>query len=125
MANTPSLHVLAAGPGWRVSDVLCTAGAQDRPFAEQPANAHPAIVTAGTFQYRSSQGDATFVPGSLLLADVGSCFKCGHEHGAGDRCLAFHFTPTHLESIAAETPHARRASFGAPRLPPLPALMRL
>ena len=120
-----SAHVLASGPGWKVSDVVCTAGPQDRPFEEQHGAVCIAAVTQGTFQYRSTHGAAVLVPGAVLLGNDGHCFECGHEHAAGDRCLAFHFAPGHLEAIVAALPGARRTTFAVPRLPPLPPLMKL
>jgi AraC-like DNA-binding protein len=61
----------------------------------------------------------------VLLGNEGACFECGHEHGTGDRCLAFHFEPAHLEAIAAAIPGAQQTEFVVPRLPPLPTLMPL
>jgi AraC-like DNA-binding protein len=84
-----------------------------------------AAVTEGTFQYRSTSGAALLVPGALLLGNEGSCFECGHEHGTGDRCLAFHFAPDHWEAILAAVPGARRTAFAVPRLPPLPQFMNM
>jgi AraC family transcriptional regulator len=120
-----SSRLLASGPGWSVSDVVCSAGPRDRPFEERHHAACIAAVTQGTFQYRSPRGSAILAPGAVLLGDEGSCFECGHEHTAGDRCLAFHFAPDHLEAIVAAVPGARRMAFVIPRLPPLPALMPL
>jgi AraC-like DNA-binding protein len=82
-------------------------------------------VTHGTFQYRSALGAAVLAPGAVLLGNEGTCFECGHEHGSGDRCLSFHFTPDHLESIVAAVPGVRRMAFAIPRLPPLPSFMPL
>ena len=118
-------RMLASGPGWGVSDVICTAGPHDRPFEERHDTASIAAVTAGTFQYRTGGGRAVLAPGGILLGDAGACFECGHEHGTGDRCLAFSFTPALLESIVSGVPGARRAAFGVPHLPPVPALMPL
>ncbi|MBX6368632.1 MAG: helix-turn-helix transcriptional regulator, partial [Rhodospirillales bacterium] len=84
-----------------------------------------AAVTAGTFQYRSSRGAAVFVPGALLLGEYGTCFECGHEHAAGDRCLAFHYAPEHFEAVVASVPGVRRMSFLSPCLPPMPQFARL
>jgi len=39
-------------------------------------------------------------PGSLFLGNGGECYECGHEHAAGDRCVAFHFTPAFMSSLA-------------------------
>jgi AraC-like DNA-binding protein len=123
MATTA--HLLASGPGWRVSDIVCTAGPHDRPFEEQHAALCIAPVTQGTFQYRTRHGAAVLAPGAVLLGNPGECFECGHEHGTGDRCLAFHLAPELLETVVAAVPGARRLAFAVPRLPPLPALTKL
>jgi AraC-like DNA-binding protein len=125
MATTSSSQLLASGPGWQVSDVVCTAGPSDRPFEEQHDAVCIATVTQGSFQYRSTRGAAVLAPGAVLLGNQGDCFECGHEHGVGDRCLAFHVAPDLLDTIVAATPGSRRPTFTLPRLPPLPRLMPL
>jgi AraC family transcriptional regulator len=122
---TTTARILAFGPGWQVSDVICTAGAGDKPFEEEHRSFCIAAVTSGTFRYRSRQGTAMLAPGAILLGNPGTCFECGHEHGAGDRCLSFHFHPTYMENIVADVPGATRLDFEAPRLPPLQALAPL
>jgi AraC family transcriptional regulator len=122
---TTTSRLLAAGPGWRVNDFVCTSGPHDRPFAEQYGAACIAAVIEGTFQCRSTRGAAVLAPGALLLGNQGECFECGHEHGSGDRCISFHFAPDCLEAIVAAVPGVRKTAFGVPRLPPLPALMPL
>lgn len=122
---TISIQALASGPGWAVSDVVCSAGPGDRAFEERHADACIALVTEGTFQYRTTAGATVLGPGSMLLGDHGQCFECGHDHGRGDRCIAFHFAPECLESIVAEVPGVTRVDFGMPRVPPLPSLMPL
>ena len=122
---TATTRTLASGPGWHVSDVMCTAGAGDRPFEETHRDFCVAAVTSGTFRYRAQQGTAMLAPGSLLLGNPGTCYECGHEHGSGDRCLSFHFGPAYMERIVADVPGARKLAFEAPRLPPLPALAPL
>jgi AraC family transcriptional regulator len=108
-----------------VSDIVCCAGPDDRPFEEQHAAVCIAAVTAGTFHYRTTVGGAVLAPGAVLLGNHGTCFECGHEHSTGDRCLSFHFAPDQLESIVAAVPGVRRAAFTVPRLPPLPSLVPL
>ena len=49
-----------------------------------------------------TSGRTLLTPGSLLLGDAGGCFTCGHQHGEGDRCLAFHFEPAFFEQLAAD-----------------------
>jgi AraC family transcriptional regulator len=116
---------LARGPGWSVYDLLCTAGPRDRPFEEQHESVCIAAVTHGTFQYRSAEGRALLVPGAVLLGNHHRCFECGHEHGIGDRCISFHFTPEYWEAVIGAVPGARTATFPVPRLPPSPSLIPL
>jgi AraC-like DNA-binding protein len=118
-------RILASGPGWLVRDSVCTAGPHDLPFEERHDTTCIAAVTEGTFQYRTASGDAVLAPGGVILGNQGACFECGHEHGTGDRCLAFHFAPEAIETIVAAVPGARRTAFAVPSLPPLPALLPL
>ena len=112
----------ASGSGWRLDEVICDSGPRDRPFDEQHSSVCIALVTEGTFQYRTSQGSAVMAPGSVLLGNVGACFTCGHEHRAGDRCLSFQFTAEYFERIVASVPGAR-LEFKLPRLPLVPTLL--
>jgi AraC family transcriptional regulator len=116
--GNPTARVLAHGDGWTVEDVVCTSGPQDRSFEEQHSQVRIAIVAAGTFQYRSDAGRELMTPGSLLLGTPGRYFECGHEHGAGDRCLSFGYAPDYFERIAADAGNRGRADFAMPRLPP-------
>ena len=127
MPLTPPLaaRVLASGPGWSASDIVCTAGPADRPFEERHETFSIAAVTTGTFQYRTASGRAVLAPGGILLGNAGACFECGHDHGTGDRCLAFGFESAWLEDVVAAVPGARHPTFALPHLPPLPALMPL
>jgi AraC-like DNA-binding protein len=118
-------RVLAQGEGWSVADVICTSGPQDRAFEEQHSMVAIAIVAAGTFQYRSGAGRALMTPGSLLLGSVGQCFECGHEHGMGDRCLAFQYNSDYFERLAADAGARGGPDFRIPRLPPLRELSPL
>jgi AraC family transcriptional regulator len=118
-------RTLACGAGWSVSDIVCTSGPRDRPFEERHETVSIAAVTSGTFQYRTTGGRAVMAPGGIVLGNAGACFECGHEHGTGDRCLAFSFTPALLETVICDVPRARRTTFPVPHLPPLPALLPL
>src|SRR4051812_10117499 len=111
---TTTSQLLASGPGWRVSDVTCSAGPHDRRFEERHDSVCIAVVTHGTFQYRSPRGAALLAAGTVLLGNEGECFECGHEHAAGDRCLAFHYAPEHLEAIVAAVPGVTRTAFALP-----------
>lgn len=81
--------------------MVCDAGPHDRPYEEQHNDACIALVTRGTFEYRTVSGSAMLAPGALLLGKHRDCFECRHEHAVGDRCLAFHYAPALFENIAA------------------------
>jgi AraC-like DNA-binding protein len=85
-----------------------------------------AIVVAGSFQYRSTSGCELMTPGSLLLGNEGQRFECAHEHGEGDRCIAFKYGPDFFERIAADSGlRGRSLDFRPLRLPPTPATSSL
>jgi len=119
-AGFPSSRAVAAGDGWLVEDVVCTCGPGDRVYEEQHSHVRVAIVVAGSFQYRadchSGTARALMTPGSVLLAAHGQCFECGHDHGTGDRCLSFGYTPEYFERLTGDAGrHGRRLV----RLPPM------
>jgi AraC family transcriptional regulator len=126
-AGPPAVRLVAAGEGWVVEDVLCTSGPGDRSYEEQHSHVRVAIVAAGTFQYRADFRNATarelMTPGSVLLATPGQCFECGHDHGAGDRCLSFGYTADYFESLAGVSRAGRE--FRVVRLPPMRELSPL
>ncbi len=115
----PISRVLAEGDGWTARDVICASGPKDKPFEERHSDVSIAIVLGGTFQYRTATGSELMTPGSMLLGNAGDCFECGHEHGVGDRCVAFTFAQEYFEGIAGD----RR--FRVPRLPAVRELSRL
>ena len=120
---------IARGDGWTVSDVICTCTAYDRPFEERHKGFSIVLVTAGSFQYQASLGRSRnrpgagrelMSPGSLLLGNPGQCYECGHDHGAGDRCLSFWYAPEYFERLAADAGATGNLRFSTVRLPPLP-----
>ena len=126
-----TFRVLAQGNDWAVQDVLCTSGPQDRSFEEQHSSFTIALVLAGTFQYRAAahscgRGGELMSPGSFLLGNAGQHFECGHEHGAGDRCLSFWYAREYFERLATDAGICRSPrTFCVSRLPPLRALSGL
>lgn len=114
----PDARLLASGEGWKVCDVTCTAGPGDPAFEEQHAQISVAVVVSGTFQYRTSTGRELMTPGSILLGNFGEPFICGHEHGVGDRCIAFHYSEEFCEQAGL---HSRRRLFRIPRIPAIRA----
>jgi len=118
----PVARSLAQGKDWRVHDVTCRLGPQDRGFEEQHGDVAIAIVLEGSFLYRSDSGRSLMYPGSLLLGNAGACFECGHEHGTGDHCIAFGFEPALFEEIAASCGGTSKYRFKAARLPSSPSM---
>ncbi|HEX5779759.1 MAG TPA: AraC family transcriptional regulator [Xanthobacteraceae bacterium] len=112
-------NMLASGAGWQAYEFICSAGPSDRPFEEMHKGFSIAAVTSGTFQYRSSDGDAILGPGALLLGNHGACYQCGHEHGAGDRCLSFHYEPEFFETLLADVAGGGKTGFARTSLPPI------
>jgi AraC family transcriptional regulator len=119
VAGRTTSRVLAEGEGWKVADIVCTSGPQDRPFEEQHHRYTIAVVLAGTFQYRSPAGQALMTPGSLLVGSPRQCFECGHEHAEGDRCVSFWYEPDCFERIVSDADNRGRTHLATPRIPPL------
>ncbi len=116
-------QLVARGPGWTAKDIICTHDRYDRPFEEQHNAMSVSLVLAGTFQNETEGRTELLAPGALMLGNYGTCFMCSHEHAAGDRCLAFHYTPEFFEQIAADAGYTK-INFETTRIPPLRELSR-
>lgn len=121
----PAARPLAGGEGWSVEDVICTSGPNDKPFEERHQGVSialvlAALVLAGVFQCRSTTGRECMTPGAAMLGNPGQPFECSHEHGEGDRCLSFRYSPDYFEKIAADAGGSGRGiDFQTLRLPPV------
>jgi AraC-like DNA-binding protein len=115
-AALQSVRRVAAADDWSISIVDCAAGPNTPAFEESHQRYSIAAVVAGTFQYRTGAGSALLYPGAVMLGNAGVCFECGHDHGVGDRCVAFHFSPALFEEIAASVGGSGRYRFGAASL---------
>lgn len=120
---TTTTRCLGRGSDWSVAEYACTAGPNDRPFEERHGLATIAAVIGGTFTYRSDSGVAVLHPGALLLGNHGACFECGHEHGVGDLCVAFHYAPEYFAEVAASVGGGSRYRFTSSMMPALPATL--
>ncbi len=120
-----SKHHLASGEGWNTCDEICRAGPRDPAFEERHTHISVSAVLSGTFVYRSARARVLMAPGSLLLGERDAPFSCSHEHGIGDRCVAFYFDPVFVEEIASEIPGVRRIVFNTNRIPPCQSLAPL
>jgi AraC family transcriptional regulator len=115
-------RAIARGDHWSVEDVTCTFGPNDPSFEERHALYRIALVGTGTFLCRSVHGRELMTPGSLMLGKPGECFECGHEHGEGDRCLAFGYSPDYLDRLAADAGVRGGLRLRRLRVPPQRAL---
>ena len=125
--EAPALRgrVLARGDGWEVEDVLCTHGPSDASFEERHTRYRVALVGAGTFLCRGRAGRELLTPGSWLLGNVDDPFECSHEHGTGDRCLAFAYSRETFEQLAFEAGVGGKPRFRGLRVAPLASLAPL
>ena len=128
MAQLPgrlTIRPIAAGEGWQVRDLCCTLGPQDRVAEEIHSRFSISVVLAGMFSYDSGRDRWLLTPGSLLLGNAGACFRCHHDHGAGDRCLSFQFDAALMESLAPRSRATQGAVFRRNRIPPIAATLPL
>jgi len=123
LPGTLSVRPIAAGDGWQVRDVHCTLGPHDCVTEEEHSQCSISVVLAGLFSYESSRGRVLLTPGSLLLGNAGTCFRCHHDHGAGDRCVSFQFDATFMEALTERSAESLRMTFRHSRVPPIAATL--
>src|SRR5215471_20124449 len=121
--GAPVARPLFEAPEWSVGEYVCTAGPNDRPFEERHEQASIAAVIEGSFRYRGDTGTAVLHPGAFLFGNSGTCYECGHDHSAGDRCIAFHFSPAHFAEVAASIAGSGQFRFPTSMLPVMPKLL--
>lgn len=123
VANAPpKLRVIARESQWSLTEYVCSAGPHDRTFEERHDRVLIALVTSGTFRYRTDTGEGILYPGAFLLGNAGSCYECGHEHSHGDRCLALHLDPELVGEIASSSAASNHSHFRTAILPAVPDL---
>lgn len=113
----PASRRIAGGDGWSFHEFVCHSGPGDRPFEERHGGVSIAAVVSGSFTYKADTGRALLHPGALLLGNHGACYQCGHEHGAGDRCLSVQLSPGYFGEIAATAAGSASFRFPAAMLP--------
>jgi AraC family transcriptional regulator len=118
----PEHHPIAREPQWSLTEYVCSAGPHDRTFEERHDRVSIALVTTGTFRYRTDAGEGILYPGAFLLGNAGACFECGHEHSQGDRCLALHIDQELFGEIASGSSGSTHCQFRAAILPAVPEL---
>ena len=90
---TSTRRLIAAGRGWRVSDIEFRADTEACLLEDRHEDVVIGAIIEGSFRYRSTHGSAILTPGALLLGNAGDPFECTYEHTLGDRCISFYYTP--------------------------------
>ena len=103
-----------------VSDFRCSAGPDDRPFAEQHRCHSVSYVRKGSFGCTTRGRTFELVAGSVLVGHPGDEYVCSHDHVCGDECLSFFLGPELVEAIGDRSDIWQIGS-----APPLPELMVL
>ena len=117
-ASGPAVRHLASADGWSLDEFACRAGPGDRSFEERHVAVSIAAVVEGSFTYATDTGRALLHPGALLLGNHGACYRCGHDHGAGDHCVSLQMSPEYFAEIAATAAGSSRFRFPVAMLPP-------
>lgn len=106
---------LAKTPNLTATLYRCTAGPEDRPFAEAHGTYSIAFVRRGSFGYLNRGRHFDMVPGSILVGRPGDEYTCTHDHHeGGDECLCFKLTPELVETIGDDAESWQRGAV-APR----------
>lgn len=116
LVGPPVPRVISKGDDWSIAEYPCNAGPWDHPFEETHKQFTIAAVVEGSFNYRTETGRALLSPGAIMLGNFEKCFECGHDHSAGDRCIAFHFAPEFFAEIAATAVGCSQYTFPTPML---------
>ncbi len=111
--RSPTVRPTAGGEAWSVSEIVCAAGPDDRPYAERHRGFSVSAVFAGVFTYRGERGASLLYPGAILLGNSGACYECGHRHSVGDRCVSFNLREDAFAEIAGS---GRLKRFSQPML---------
>jgi AraC-like DNA-binding protein len=102
-----------------VTEFRCTAGPDDKPFAEAFPAHSISYVRKGSFGCNCRGRFHELVAGSILVGYPGDEYVCTHDHVVGDECLSFFLAPELVDGLG---------DLGAWRIgsvPPLPELMVL
>jgi AraC-like DNA-binding protein len=111
---------LLQSPSVAAIDYRCSAGPDDRPFAECHGDYTIAFLRKGSFGYRARGRSHELVAGSILVGHPGDEYVCTHDHVCGDECLAFNLAPALVDAMAPDSEIWRTGA-----VPPLPELMVL
>src|SRR5258708_19547637 len=91
--GAPVARALGQGEDWCLTEYICTAGPNDRPFEEHHEQVSIAAVIDGLFRYRADTGTAILHPGAFLLGNPDTSYECAHDPSTGDPSIPFHVSP--------------------------------
>jgi AraC-like DNA-binding protein len=104
-----------------VSDIRCSAGPDDVPFAECHVAHSISYVRRGSFGCATRGKTHELVAGAFMIGRPGDDYVCSHEHHeCGDECLSFALAPELAETIGDDD-----ALWTSGAVPPLAELMVL
>jgi AraC-like DNA-binding protein len=110
---------LYAGESLTVYRYRCSAGPQDRPYAEVHRCHSVSYVRSGSFGCATLGTKHELVAGSVLIGRPGQEYTATHEHhGCGDECVSVKLSPAAAERL-------KLGQNGVAALPPLPEIMLL
>jgi AraC family transcriptional regulator len=121
-SNLPRRRPIAVERQWSLTEYVCTAGPHDRLVEERHDRVSVALVTSGTFRYRTGAGEGLLYPGAYLLGNAGACYECGHEHSHGDRCLSLNIDRELFAEIASGRSGSDHCQFRTAMLPAISTL---
>ena len=112
-------RTLLEGKRLSVTEFRCSAGPDDKPFAEQFPGYSISYVRKGSFGCQCRGRFHELVTGAMLIGSPGEEYVCTHDHVVGDECLSFFLAPELLDAFGDER------SWRAGSVPPLSELMVL
>jgi AraC family transcriptional regulator len=111
-ARPSGYHQMAGSDGFAVHDCVCRHTPRSPPLSGQYGRTRIAVMLAGAFAARTSQGAAVVGPGALLLVNAGSLYEYRHVDEGGDRSIVFEYEP----ALLAEVARSMGGRAGHPRL---------
>jgi len=102
------IHELAHGRGFRVEDCVCCLGARSPVATREHPRTAIAVMLAGTFATRASQGTALLVPGAMLIKNAATSHEYRHVDEGGDISVIFEYDDELLDEVHASFARVRR-----------------
>jgi AraC family transcriptional regulator len=107
------------GEALSVFEYRCSAGPDDKPYAETRDAHYLAFVRRGSFGCRTQGESHELVAGAVFVVRPGREYTATHDHNAcGDECLSFRLSDELVDSFDPKV-------WDLARVPPLPELMVL